>query len=426
MFNIMRKKYHTIRKKRHIRSKSKQTLRHKKRTRKGGALPIYHLRSWIPLDILNIPELCKNPHPAIVPILEKIWELQDTRANKSIDWFILSSNPVAVSFLKQHLDYINWSQLAKNPNPDAIELLMKNPSYIYWKYLVYNPEGIKAILQNKTLLNKLIHDKRFDKYWYDLSAMPEAMPLLTQFPERVVNVQLAANPSPEALPLLSILMKHIRPYENIQWYIKRNGLSQQPPYEEAKLWEQQIWFSLCWNPSPEAMNLVAQHIVNPQNDSDIHWERLSTNPFAKDILLQYPDKVDYNMLSINPSTETVVELYTQHPERIDNTVLSAHPSKEAIQLLLKNPERIHWETFSSNPAAIEVLEQKQNYVNWDTLSSNPAIFDYDYPQMQINMINSKFFEQLQQNRAHPKNIHKFEEWGWDNEESFNKPAKRQR
>jgi hypothetical protein len=44
------------------------------------------------------------------------------------------------------------------------------------------------------------------------------------------------------------------------------------------------------------------------------------------------------------------------------------------------------------------------------LSRNPSIFTYDYDQMKEN--KNLLHEELMRNRFHPKNIEKFEDWGY--------------
>ena len=78
-----------------------------------------------------------------------------------------------------------------------------------------------------------------------------------------------------------------------------------------------------------------------------------------------------------------------------------------------NQDKIHWKWLSSNPAAIHILEANPDKIDWYNLSQNPAIFEYDYEAMKDRMYNSGLFEELMKNRFHPKNISKFESWGYE-------------
>jgi hypothetical protein len=83
----------------------------------------YKLRNWISEDKLNIKMLCSNPHPGIVPILEKHIDKinNDTllKYKDNYDWDdyktmleILCENPFAISFLEKYMDTFDkgeWS-----------------------------------------------------------------------------------------------------------------------------------------------------------------------------------------------------------------------------------------------------------------------------------------------------------------------------
>jgi hypothetical protein len=71
---------------------------------------------------------------------------------------------------------------------------------------------------------------------------------------------------------------------------------------------------------------------------------------------------------------------------------------------------VNWLLLSENPAAIKLLEANQDKIYWPSFSKNPEIFEYDYKRMKER--TSVFFEELMANRFHPKNINKFEDWGF--------------
>ena len=89
--------------------------------------------------------------------------------------------------------------------------------------------------------------------------------------------------------------------------------------------------------------------------------------------------------------------------------LCKNPSPNAIELLIKNPDKIDWKILSTNPAAIHLLEQNLDKIHWPWLSYNPAIFIYDYKQIAKHRwpINKEII----QNRFHPKNMKYFSGWG---------------
>ena len=87
--------------------------------------------------------------------------------------------------------------------------------------------------------------------------------------------------------------------------------------------------------------------------------------------------------------------------------LSLNPN--AIHLLEKNLDQIYWEQLSENPNAIDLLERNFDKIDWVGVSKNPSIFEYDYTAMTDRCDIYK--EELIANRFHPKNFHKFKEWG---------------
>ena len=108
-------------------------------------------------------------------------------------------------------------------------------------------------------------------------------------------------------------------------------------------------------------------------------------------------------LSSNPRAGAYLE---RNPEKIDWSFLSNNP--DAIEILEKNQDKIDWFQLSKNTAAMELLEANQDKIEWDQLSMNYGIFVYDYASM-----TRPFTEELMQNRFHPKNIGKFEDWGYE-------------
>ena len=75
-------------------------------------------------------------------------------------------------------------------------------------------------------------------------------------------------------------------------------------------------------------------------------------------------------------------------DKLDWNLLCLNPSPGAIQLLAENPDKIYW--------------------NW--LSTNPSIFVYDYEKIEKDFIPLR--KSIIENRFHPKNIDKFNGWGF--------------
>jgi len=120
-------------------------------------------------------------------------------------------------------------------------------------------------------------------------------------------------------------------------------------------------------------NINAIEILkNHQNK--INWYDLSINPYAVKILKnKYPDKIDWDFLSMNKNPEAI-ELLKQNPKKINWLWLSSNPCNEAIELLKQNPNKINWGILSrnTNPEAIELLKQNPKRINWNNLSKNSS------------------------------------------------------
>jgi len=105
----------------------------------------------------------------------------------------------------------------------------------------------------------------------------------------------------------------------------------------------------------------------------ICWYDLSSNPYAVQILKnKYPNKIDWDFLSMNRSEEAI-ELLKENPKKINWLLLCYNISNEAIKLLKENPKKINWSILSnnSNPEAIKLLKENPKKINWNNLSTNP-------------------------------------------------------
>ena len=64
----------------------------------------------------------------------------------------------------------------------------------------------------------------------------------------------------------------------------------------------------------------------------------------------------------------------------------SHLAQEAVDFLIQNPDKIHWENFSmnTNPAAIEFLiTQHQDKIFYQNLAKNSLLFELDYQAMSL-------------------------------------------
>ena len=67
---------------------------------------------------------------------------------------------------------------------------------------------------------------------------------------------------------------------------------------------------------------------------------------------------------------------------------------------------------SGNKNALEILKDNQEKIDWNAFSKNPSIITYDYKQMKENMKNSGIAEDLMAYIFNPKNMNKWNDWGF--------------
>ena len=128
------------------------------------------------------------------------------------------------------------------------------------------------------------------------------------------------------------------------------------------------WDVISKNPSPSVIELLKE---NPHEEID--WEQLSANPNAIELLKANYDNIFWPNLSANTNSEAIELLKKNHYEEIDWALLSSNPNPKAIELLKENPDYIYWKYLSENPnnEAIELLKANPNEIDWYYLSKNP-------------------------------------------------------
>jgi len=75
-----------------------------------------------------------------------------------------------------------------------------------------------------------------------------------------------------------------------------------------------------------------------------------------------------------------------------------------------NLDDVNWFNASENPSLIHLLDENYGRIEWYVISNNPEIFEYDYEGMKEK--TSIFTEELMAAVFNPKNIDKFESWGF--------------
>ena len=196
-------------------------------------------------------------------ILKYYWQLLDKSKVllpwidiEWLSWDILCYNPNAIDLLENNQDKIDWQYLSRNPN--AIELLTNNQDKIDWSALCYNQNAIELLTNNQDKI-----------YWHCLSGNSNAIELLTNNQDKIYWHCLSRNPN-----AIDLLEKRIE-YENNLSVENYNNL-------RTKI----DWFEL-------SANRNAIHLLEANQDK--------IEVYNNDILLENPDKISFDMLSVNPS-----------------------------------------------------------------------------------------------------------------------------
>lgn len=170
-----------------------------------------------------------------------------------LDWCYLTENPSAIDILKANPEKIVWSLLSENTNPLAIDLLRE-----------------RAVLENN--MNKKDYKKLGDKIdWVSLTANPNAIELLKEYPHKIEWEYLSANPAA------------------IDWLKENKNVID--------------WGMLSENPN--AIQLLKE------NRKKIHWEKLCKNPNAIQLLKKNRKKINWRLLCLN---ENAFELIKERAE----------------------------------------------------------------------------------------------------------------
>ena len=130
---------------------------------------------------LNVGKLLNNPSAS--NLWKKVWKLSEKRRHCHF-----CVNTFAVSFLKEHPQFINWACLSKNENPEVLDLLFakareqENDVDIAESDSEYDSDSEIEIHENRLC-------------WRLLSENPIAIPLLEKYPHKINWLFFSRNPN---------------------------------------------------------------------------------------------------------------------------------------------------------------------------------------------------------------------------------------
>ncbi len=263
----------------------------------------------------------------------------------------LSMNPSAIYLLEKNMEWISWSSLNLNESSWAIDMLKQNRDKIEWYELSKNSHAIDMIYEYFDDFKSKYHHLKY-YLGFKCEIKPESIVSNTKGMDIVEHyIQLYLKDVQDAI-------------EDEPFFF--NGDEDEP---ENHLWT-----------NPSAIPLIEKYYV--RNDWFINWEKLSSNPNAKEILERNMDQIDWDELSLNTGLW-------------------------AIELLEQNQDKINWSHLCENPSAIHLIESNLDKSDLFSLNlfKNPAIFelDYDFLRRRMDMIREELIEKA----WHPS---RFEQW----------------
>ena len=234
--------------------------------------------------------------------------------HNKINWDILSENPNAIDILNENKDKINWYALSKNPN--AISILKEYPEKIKWFQLSENPNAISILKVNQNKIN-----------WRKLSSNPNAIELLKKNKDKIDWNELSKNNG--AFDIIKTNIKKIS-WSHISGNLNINVIQLLNNYKDKIDWD-------IFSANPNAIELLLE------NQDKINWYSLSRNPNAIEFLSKNPDKIKYKQLSNNPEIFIKdIKTNKRKVEYLEKTYKTPKNKKQPISATIK---RLVWNKY---------------------------------------------------------------------------------
>ena len=349
----------------------------------------YKLLDWIDESKLDFKSLSQNRRA--------VFYLKDHL--DKVDWYHFSLNPSAIDILEKNINklkksineninaiellrtnryLINVSLLSSNDN--GFELLREYKDNINWRCLTYKENAIDLIIENGDSLD--------DDYW--ISRNPACLKFYNKFPNKFnINWQLfPINPNG-----IELIKENLDKFDCWSWYYlcqNKNPESINIIEDNLDKLDDECWVSLCENEN-------AIHLIKDNLDrlTEKAWCKLCRNPKAIDIIKDQFDYISKNtliaqMILLNPNKD-IIKLIQDNLNYFQNYILFN-------------------EMISKHKHSIDFLKKRRDLIDYKSFSSNEQIFTIDYQFYKERC--SIYQEELMKNIFAPKNINKFEDWGF--------------
>jgi hypothetical protein len=204
--------------------------------------------------------------------------------------------------------------------------------------------------------------------WVMLSMNENAIHILELYPEKIHPYAFLYNDSIGKMPnILDII--DVENFTDHEWDV----ISSQGNETGIKLLEKYPdkidWDYLSYNPS-------AIHLLE-KNTYKINWNNLSFNSAAVSLLNNNSSEINFENVCSNPHAMEIIGKYfipelvideQKDIDLFDFYELSKNPS--AVKIFENHPDLIDWEGLSENPNAIHILERHPENINWINLGKN--------------------------------------------------------
>ena len=295
----------------------------------------------------------------------------------------LAGNPLAGDFFEENPSMIRYNRLLA-ANPSAFDIIVKSPEKFGWGWTSANPLIMDLLLHNEYApvsysmhdnsdKKKISFDELFSKsnlYW---ESFDEAFPSICRELKNIFSIDWRAlSGNSRAVPILVNNLPII-----YLWEVSKNKsivpifqkyIEQFPLPVDKRTLEQFNWSYMSAN------SAAIQILLDYPEYIDYAMLSANENPQAMHLLESNMSKADWAALSANPSAGTFLKEY---PELIVWSKLSENPCDIALTLLEASPDRIYWPALSGNPAsrALALLSKNLERIDWGALSLNPGIFE---------------------------------------------------
>lgn len=244
--------------------------------------------------------------------------------------------------VKEYEDLRFWKYICKYGGPRTICVLEDNIEKYQEAYGEYYPQLYAYLTSNPNAMRiiKKYYDRMFDEscHWYIIeNPHPEACDIVEKFYDNLFTFEMVTTADKN-------IMKH-----GSARLIKKVVLEMGRPFMISYLMENE-----------NAVDIIKEFIESDDYYNYIHWELLNLNSNAFDILLDYPEKINYLYLSSNKNSMSLLEPYI--------TKVMANDETE---------NEINKHGLCSNINAFHLIEKYPKCLSINILE-NPKIFELNY------------------------------------------------